>query len=132
MPWLSSSTLACASIPGTRLTGDSTSRARLLDPRGLVDLVAEGGHLEPAAGHHLPDVQARPPMHTHVEQHRLGIEREPALGDALGCGAGGVADLAPRIDRRARRGRLRAELLGDEERADTVAGVLAHDPAPMD
>ena len=92
-----------------RLGGEQRAVARgLLDARALVDLVAQRGHLEPPAGHHLAEVERAAPVHAGVDVELAArqLVRAPARRSR------GPRRARPRRRRRAsrpaRRGRTRS------------------------
>src|SRR5829696_1522577 len=57
-----------------RLRGEHpTALRRLLQPRSLVHLVAEGGYLQAALACDLADIEPRPPMDGNLQTGRFGI-----------------------------------------------------------
>ena len=98
-----------------------------LDPRRLVDLVAERRHLGAAGGHQAPDVERGSPVHPEADADRLRIE----VAAPRGLGGRGP-DVARGGDARTRGARLVAAVAGEEERGHAVADVLADDAARTD
>jgi hypothetical protein len=113
-----------------RLRDEDLAVARaLLDARALVHLVADRRDLEAPAGHDLAHEERAAPVDSDVHRAVRSVQHADLGHDLVRGACGRRVDRARRLDRHAGGVLAGAELLGEEEGGNAIAGVLADDAA---